>query len=264
MNKEFRTVYVAQHGETEWSLSGQLAGTTDLPLTSYGEHSARRLRVRLHELRFAKVFTSPRQRTRTTCELAECGSAAELDLDLVEWNYGQCEGRWSAEIRADRPDWDLFRHGCPAGEKPKQVIVRADRVISRIRAIPGDVLLFTCRQFTRVLAARWIGLEPISSSQYLMLNAASLCSLGYEPDRCRPVIRLWNDTSHLDGETKETAPSASQGSSPGLFDWNTNEITKEMGFYQHKDQHLDRGGVNQVQWCVTSKTIFAWPHSAHR
>lgn len=264
MNKNFFTVYLAQHGETEWSLSGQLAGTTDLPLTTFGEHGARRLGAHLRKLAFARVFTGPSERTRETCDFAGRGSAAELDLDLREWDYGQYEGRWAAEIRAERPDWDLFRHGCPAGENPKQVIARADRVISRIKAIPGDVLLFTCRQFTRVLAARWIGLEPISSSQYLMLNAASLSSLGYEPDRCRPVVRLWNDTSHLDGETKETARPASQGSSPGLSDWEANEITKEMASYERKDQHLDRGGANQVQWCVTSKTIFTWLHSAHR
>jgi broad specificity phosphatase PhoE len=147
MNKELFTVYLAQHGETEWSLSGQLVGTTDLPLTSYGEHSACRLRGRLHELSFARVFTSPLQRTRKACELAGYGGAAELDPDLVEWDYGQYEGLWAAEIRAERTDWDLFRHGCPGGEDPKQATAWADRVIARVKSIPGNVLLFTCGQF---------------------------------------------------------------------------------------------------------------------
>jgi broad specificity phosphatase PhoE len=193
MNKELSTVYLAQHGETDWSLSGRCAGTTDLPLTEYGENSARRLGERLSKLTFARVFTSLLERTRKTCELVGCGSVAELVIDFVEWNYGQYEGRWTAEIRAERSGWDLFRHGCPSGETPKQITARADRVIARVWTIPGDVLLFTCGQFTRVLADRWIGLGPISKSPSLTLNTASLCALGYEIDLGRPVIRSWND-----------------------------------------------------------------------
>jgi broad specificity phosphatase PhoE len=122
-------VYLARHGETAWSLSGQHTGLTDLPLTDRGERNARRLGERLKGLSFAKVFTSPLQRARRTCELAGFGDRAEIDPDLVEWNYGEYEGKRTEEIHARRPDWQLFRDGCPGGESPQQIGARADRVI---------------------------------------------------------------------------------------------------------------------------------------
>src|SRR6516162_6525308 len=125
MTELLPTVYLARHGETAWTLSGQHTGLTDLPLTERGERNARRLQERLHGLTFAKVFTSPLQRARRTCELAGFGSMAEVDHDLVEWNYGDYEGRRTAEIRAERPDWELFRDGCPGGESPQHVAARA-------------------------------------------------------------------------------------------------------------------------------------------
>jgi len=193
-------IYLARHGETAWSLSHQHTGLTDLPLTERGEQTARRLGGRLEGLTFLKVFTSPLQRAKRTCELAGFGSTAKVDPDLVEWDYGQYEGRRGSDIRAERPDWNLFRDGCPGGESPKQISDRADRVVVRVRAIPGDVLLFTSGHFIRVLAARWLGLEPTANSRYFMLSTASLSALGYEDDLSRPVIRFWNDTRHVEGE----------------------------------------------------------------
>jgi broad specificity phosphatase PhoE len=197
MSESLPVVYLARHGETAWSLSGQHTGLTDLPLTERGERTARRLEERLKGLTFAKVFTSPLQRASRTCELAGFGTVAEVDRDLVEWNYGQYEGRRGAEIRAERPDWQLFRDGCPGGESPNQVATRADRVVSRVRAVQGDVLIFTSGHFMRVLAARWLGLEPTQNSRYFMLSTASLSALGYEQDLSRPVIRLWNEDRHV-------------------------------------------------------------------
>ena len=194
--EELPVIYLARHGETAWSLTGQHTGLTDLPLTERGESNARRLRERLSELTFARVFTSPLQRARRTCELAGFGSAAEIDHDLVEWDYGEYEGRRTVEIRAERPDWQLFRDGCPGGESPDQVGARADRVLSRVRAIRADVLLFSSGHFLRVFAARWLGLEP-SAGRYLLLSTASLSALGYEHNLAQPVIRLWNDTRHV-------------------------------------------------------------------
>jgi probable phosphoglycerate mutase len=144
------------------------------------------------------VFTSPLQRARQTCELAGFGPVAEIDADLVEWDYGKYEGRRGAEIRAERPDWNLFRDGCPGGETPLQVSARADRIVSRLRAIPGNVLAFTSGHFMRVMTSRWLGLEPTVNSRYFMLSTASISALGYENDLSRPVIRFWNDTRHVD------------------------------------------------------------------
>jgi len=196
MNEVLPVVYLARHGETTWSLSGQHTGLTDLPLTERGERNARSLGERLKGLRFAAVLTSPLQRAVRTCELAGFGAKAEVDRDLLEWDYGQYEGRRSADILKDRPDWQLFRDGCPAGESPDQVGARADRVVSRVRAIQGDVLLFSSGHFLRVLAARWLGLEP-AAGRYFLLSTASLSALGYEHNRSEPVIRLWDDTRHV-------------------------------------------------------------------
>jgi probable phosphoglycerate mutase len=197
MSEVLPVLYVARHGETAWSLSGQHTGLTDLPLTANGERNARRLGERLKGMTFTRVFTSPLQRAARTCELAGFATVAETDPDLVEWNYGQYEGRRSAEIHAECPDWQLFRDGCPGGESPGQVGERADRVVERIRAVPGNVLLFSSGHFIRVLAARWLALGPGSAGRYFALSTASLSALGYEHNRSQPVIQLWNDDHHV-------------------------------------------------------------------
>jgi len=186
-------VYLARHGETAWTISRQHTGVTDLPLTAQGEAEALRLGERLERLTFAAVLTSPLRRAVRTCEMAGFGSAADVEPDLVEWNYGVYEGRTSAEIQAERPDWQLFRDGCPGGESPDQVGARADRVVRRVRAIEGNVLLFSSGHFLRVFAARWLGLEP-GAGRYFVLGTASLSAVGYEHDRSEPVIRFWDET----------------------------------------------------------------------
>ena len=198
MGVELPIVYLARHGETAWTISGQHTGLTDLPLTERGERTARRLGERLKGLTFSLVLTSPLQRAARTCELAGFKPLAEVDKDLVEWDYGQYEGRRTVEIRAERPDWELFRDGCPGGESPDQVSVRADRIVRRARAASGDVLLFTSGHFLRVLAVRWLGLEPSVNCKFFMLSTTSLSALGYEHERSRPVIRLWNETRHVE------------------------------------------------------------------
>ena len=191
--RDFPCLYTARHGETAWSATGQHTGLTDLPLTERGERNAKRLRERLAGLRFAKVLTSPLQRAFRTCELAGFGAVAEVDPDLVEWNYGDYEGLRTAEIHAVRPGWQLFRDGCPNGESPQDVGARADRVVGRVRAFKGDVLIFSSGHFLRVLAARWLGLEPFAG-KFFMLDTASLSVLSYEHDLSSPAIRFWNDT----------------------------------------------------------------------
>jgi len=186
-------VYLVRHGETAWSIAGRHTGLTDVPLTPNGERNARRLGGRLAGVHFAKVLTSPLQRAHRTCELAGFGAAAEVDRDLVEWNYGEYEGQTTDAIHAERPDWQLFRDGCPGGESALDVGVRADRVIGRARAVEANVLLFSSGHMLRVLAARWLGLAP-ANGRYFLLGTAGLSALGYEHDLSQPVIRLWNET----------------------------------------------------------------------
>jgi len=185
-------VSLARHGETAWTLSHQHTGLSDLPLTPGGEAEALRLGDRLAGKEFAAVLTSPLQRAVRTCDLAGYRRVAVIEPDLVEWDYGRYDGRTSAESQAERPGWDLFRDGCPEGESPDEVAARADRVIRRVRAIEGDVLLFSSGHFLRVFAARWLGLGP-EAGRYFVLTTASLSELGYEHDRSEPVIRLWDE-----------------------------------------------------------------------
>jgi probable phosphoglycerate mutase len=198
MSEKLPAFYLARHGETAWSLSGQHTGLTDLPLTEQGERNARQLSERLRGLKFARVFTSPLQRARKTCELSGFGTVAEVDPDLLEWNYGEYEGLRSAEIHARCPGWLIFRDGCPGGESPAQVADRADRVIKRVRAIGDDVLVFSSGHFLRVLTARWLGQAPTAGS-FFLLSTASLSVLSYEHDLSQPAVQLWNDTRHVMG-----------------------------------------------------------------
>jgi probable phosphoglycerate mutase len=197
MTEELPVIYLARHGETPWTVTGQYTGITDLPLTERGERNARRLSERLKGITFSKVFTSPLQRAVRTCELAGFGAVAEVNKDLVEWNYGEYEGLLKTQIYARRPDWQLFRDGCPGGESPAEVAVRADRIVNRVRAVKGNVLIFSSGHFIRVITVRWLGLEPSVSCGYFMLSTASLSALGYKYDYSHPVIWLWNDAHHV-------------------------------------------------------------------
>ena len=160
-----QSLYLVRHGETAWSLSGQHTGRTDIPLTEQGEGDARELAERLRGVSFSRVFTSPLKRARRTCELAALNKVAEIEPDLAEWDYGDYEGQRATEIRKVRPDWNVFRDGCPRGESSAQVSKRADRLIARLRTLEGDLAIFSHGHFGRVLAARWIGL-PLEHDQF--------------------------------------------------------------------------------------------------
>ena len=182
-------VFAIRHGETAWSLSGQHTGTTDIPLTDNGRRLADRLQPVLAKKRFALVLVSPLRRARETCDLAGLGDVAVPDPDLAEWNYGAYEGLTPRQICETAPDWLIFRDGCPGGEMPEQVGARVDRVITRARAVEGNVALFAHGHVLRVLAARWIGLPP-SGGQHFLLNTGTLSVLGYYHDI--PAVRIWN------------------------------------------------------------------------
>jgi probable phosphoglycerate mutase len=186
-------LYVIRHGETEWSRSGQHTGRTDLPLTPTGEAEARTLAPRLAGLVFDRVYSSPRLRACETCELAGLGDKIEIEPDLAEWDYGDYEGLRVEEIRAGRPDWNIYRDGCPHGESPDQIAARADRLIARLRTLTGTIALFSHGHFSRVLAVRWVDL-PVPAAGYFLINTASVGLLTYEQTRSRPVIGLWNST----------------------------------------------------------------------
>jgi probable phosphoglycerate mutase len=196
MEKALPEVYLARHGETAWSITGQHTGRTDIPLTAGGERNALSLHQRLEGVVFAKVLVSPRLRARRTCELAGFGDRAEVEPDLQEWDYGEYEGRRTADIRQERPDWYLFRDGCPGGESVEAIGGRADRVVAHLRALNGNVLIFSHGHILRVLAARWLGLPP-GDARLFVLSTAALSILGYEHTRNEPAIRLWNDDRHV-------------------------------------------------------------------
>ena len=192
MQSMLARIYFIRHGETEWSLSGRHTGRTDIPLTARGEDGARELAPRLRGIALARVLTSPLRRARRTYELAGLDPPAEMEPELVEWDYGDYEGRRSAEILQERPGWNLFRDGCPGGETPAQVSDRADRLLARLRGLEGNVALFSHGHFGRVLAGRWIGLT-VEQAQHFLLSTASLSILGYEHNLAeKPAIVLWN------------------------------------------------------------------------
>jgi broad specificity phosphatase PhoE len=182
-------VLLIRHAETEWSISGKHTGRTDVPLTDEGREHARRLAPKLGLRKFAAVFTSPLSRARDTAELAGLGGQADVREDLLEWDYGSYEGVTTKEIRQERPDWYLWRDGCPDGEQPGDVGRRVDRVLAAIGAEREDVALFAHGHVLRVLAARWLGLGP-EAGALLALGTGTLSVLGYE--RETRVVRRWN------------------------------------------------------------------------
>jgi broad specificity phosphatase PhoE len=182
-------VYIVRHGETEWSLSGQHTGTTDIPLTEHGRQVARLLRPILAKESFRLTLTSPLQRARETCRLAGFEETANSEPDLVEWNYGRYEGLTPDQIHATAPRWQIFRDGCPGGEQPGDIGARVDRVIAKVRAVEGHVVLFAHGHVLRVFAARWLGLPP-SAGQHFLLGTATSNILSYYRDV--PAIKRWN------------------------------------------------------------------------
>jgi broad specificity phosphatase PhoE len=186
-------LYLARHGDTAWTDSHQHTGRTDLPLNEHGEEHARQLGERLQRLSFSRVYTSPLQRAARTCELAGFKADAEVDHDLIEWDYGRFEGKVTTDVLNQFPGWELFRDGCPDGETPAQVAARADRFIARVQGSAGDVLAFSSGHIIRMIAARWLGLPP-AAGRYFFCDPASLGVLGFEHDNPeQPVIHLWND-----------------------------------------------------------------------
>jgi broad specificity phosphatase PhoE len=197
MSSDLPKLYLARHGDTAWTDSGQHTGRTDLPLNERGQEHARQLGERLQGFSFACVFTSPLQRASKTCELAGFGAGAEIDHDLIEWDYGRFEGKRTSDVRKERPGWELYRHGCPDGETPRDVAARADRFLARVHGIAGNVLAFSSGHIIRMIAARWLGLPP-AAGRFFFCDPASVGVLGFEHNsRDQPVIRLWNFVNHL-------------------------------------------------------------------
>jgi len=188
-------IHLVRHGETAWSLTGQHTGLTELDLTAAGEAQARGLGTLLQGMAFDHVLSSPRLRARRTCELAGLGGAVGIESDLSEWDYGAYEGRLTLDIQRERPAWNVWRDGCPDGEMPADVTARADRLIARLLALEGDLVLFSHGQFGAALAVRWIGL-PLLAGQHFALHPASLSLLGQDEKHAgRRLIRLWNQTA---------------------------------------------------------------------
>ncbi|MEO6607963.1 MAG: histidine phosphatase family protein [Aestuariivirga sp.] len=187
-------LYLIRHGQTEWSLSDQHTGSTDIALTSHEEAEARALEPWIAQIQFSRVFNSPLQRAKRTCALVGLSQAAEIEPDLAEWDYGDYESKTSADIRKDRPEWNVFQDGCPGGELPAQVCDRADRLIAHLCTMNGNVALFSHGHFGSALAARWIE-QPLVEAEHLLLSTASLSILSYNPaHREVRVIALWNST----------------------------------------------------------------------
>jgi broad specificity phosphatase PhoE len=203
-------LFLARHGDTAWTESHQHTGRTDLPLNERGEEHARQLGAYLQQFSFSCVFTSPLQRASKTCELAgfpltppsspsrdggERTVAAEVDLDLIEWDYGRFEGKTIGDVLKEQPGWELYRDGCPGGEAPDDVALRADRFIARAHAIVGDVLAFSSGHIIRMIAARWLGLPP-AAGRHFFCDPASVGVLDFEHDHYgQPIVRLWNYVS---------------------------------------------------------------------
>ena len=189
------TLFLVRHGDTAWTDSHRHTGRTDLPLNERGVEHARQLGEWLRKFSFVRVFTSPLQRAARTCELAGFGAVAEVEPDLVEWDYGRLEGMVTSDILKDRPGWELFRDGCPGGESPQQVAARADHFVARVKEMAGDILAFSSGHIIRMIAARWNGLAP-NAGRTFFCQPASVGVLGFEHNsREEPIIRLWNYVS---------------------------------------------------------------------
>ncbi len=198
MNQTLPKIYLARHGETEWTITGQHTGRIDIPLTELGKSNAVKLGERLEGLTFASVYTSPLLRARQTCDLAGFSAVAQNDPDLMEWNYGAYEGRTTVDIQKERPDWYIFRDGCPEGETIDEIAARASRVVARLKtANTGNILIFSHGHFLCFVAASWLGLSA-ADARFFVLAPTSLSTIGYARGLEQPVIRLWNDTSHLE------------------------------------------------------------------
>ena len=189
MAKEAQKIYLIRHGETEWSRDGKHTGVTDVSLTDHGRQTARSLQPVLAREQFVLVLTSPLQRARETCELAGLAKDSRVEPDLLEWNYGDYEGLTTKQIQSARPGWSVFHHGCPGGESPEQVAVRADRVLAKVRATDDNVALFAHGHILRVIAARWVN-QPPSFGEHLLLDTATLSVLGYYYET--PALKAWN------------------------------------------------------------------------
>ncbi len=197
MNPNLPLLVLVRHGETAWTLTGQHTGHSDIALTAAGSESAKHLHETLSRFDFAEVLTSPLKRALQTAELAGYADSVHLEPDLREWDYGDYEGRTTAAIRAERPDWRLFDHGCPNGESPEVISVRADRVIARVQRIhatAGNVIAFAHSDILRVLIARWLQL-PAVEGRRVKLDTSSISILGYDHDLTEPVIRRLNQVA---------------------------------------------------------------------
>ena len=195
MSSDLPRLFLARHGDTAWTDSRQHTGRTDLPLNERGEERARLIGEPLQRFVFTRVFTSPLQRASKTGTLAGFGAVAEVDPNLVEWDYGRFEGTLTRDILKDRPGWELYRDGCPEGESPEDVASRADRFIARVHSMEGDVLAFSSGHIIRMIAARWLGLTP-AFGRVFFCEPASVGVLGFEHDnRDQPIVRLWNHVS---------------------------------------------------------------------
>jgi broad specificity phosphatase PhoE len=184
-------ILLVRHGETEWSASGQHTSRTDLPLVEAGREQARALAPALRDQTFTRVLSSPRKRALQTCELTGFGEVVELREELHEWDYGEYEGLTTPQIRERRPDWNLWRDGCPGGESPEQVSARADRLLASLAQVDGQALVFAHGHILRVLSARWVEM-PASAGARLLLSAGALCVLGHE--RETRALERWNET----------------------------------------------------------------------
>ncbi len=188
-------IFLVRHGATEWSVLRRHTGRTDLPLTDEGREEVERLGVRLARERFSLVLVSPLVRARETARLTGFGDVAEIEADLVEWDYGDYDGRTAEEIRRDRPGWTPWHGGYPGGETLDDLAARADRVLTRVRSVDGDVALFAHGHILRVITARWLEQPPVEAARYY-LSTASLSVLGWERETA--VIDRWNEACHLD------------------------------------------------------------------